>query len=186
MKIIQKNVATFITLVFLSSLSDLFAELPESLHTYSADIDATSVLSGESKAAALKIGFIDMNRFFIGYPATKRAEETLNAEKAKAKSELDRRIGKQTDKEVSEFRNRQEKILQDSFTQKRKIIIDELNIIIKEISDANGLNIVFDTSGLSIGQIPVIVYTNGVFDITEACIQRGKSPVKNQKKLKRD
>ena len=141
----------------------------------------TSRVSVESKPPALKFGFVDMNRLFTGYPATKRAEETLNAEKAKAKSEVNRRIGRQTDKEVSEFRTSQEKILEDSFTKMRKKIIDELNIIIKEISDANGLNVVYDTSGMSMGQVPFIFYTNGVFDITDACLERAKSPVKNQK-----
>jgi Skp family chaperone for outer membrane proteins len=166
----------------------------------------TSRVSVESKPPALKFGFVDMNRLFTGYPATKRAEETLNAERAKAKSELDQRNEKLRDmmiklknlsgsarenlleqvrafdKDVSEFRTNREKILQDSFTKMRKKIIDELNIIIKEISDANELNVVYDTSGMSMGQVPVTVYTNGVLDITDACLEMAKSPVKNQKR----
>jgi len=164
-----------------------------------ATADPTSGLSGESNAAALKIGFIDMNRFFTEYPATKRAEETLNAERAKAKSELDQRLARlkammakieqqsgaarensveqarELDKEISEFRTSREKALQDKFVEMRKKIIDELTIIIREVSNANGLNVLYDKSGMSMGQVPVIIYTKGVFDITDACIEKAKS-----------
>jgi Skp family chaperone for outer membrane proteins len=170
--------------------------------------DATSGLSGESNAAALKIGFIDMNRLFTAYPATKQAEETINAEKAKAGSELDQRlerlkammakIEKQSgaarenlveqaralDKENSDFRTSREKILADRFKELRKQIIDELTVIVKEVSDANGLNVLYDTSGMSMGQVPVIFYTKGVFDITDACIEKAKSPVKAKPPVK--
>jgi hypothetical protein len=57
-------------------------------------VDSTSGLNGESNAAALKIGFIDMNRLFTEYPATKAAEDKLNSERAKAGSELDQRLEK--------------------------------------------------------------------------------------------
>ncbi len=180
--------------------------------------DASSGLSGESNAAALKIGFIDMNRLFTAYPATKQAEETMNVERAKAGSELDQRlerlkammakIEKQSgvarenlveqaralDKENSDFRTSREKVLADRFKELRKQIIDELTVIVKEVSDANGLNVLYDTSGMSMGQVPVIFYTKGVFDITDACIEKSKSskkskspeksksPVENQKK----
>ena len=164
-----------------------------------ATADPTSGLNGESNAAALKIGFVDMNRFFTEYPATKRAEETLNAERAKAKSELDQRLARlkammakieqqsgaarensveqarELDKEISEFRTSREKALQDKFVEMRKKIIDELTIIIREVSNANGLNILYDKSGMSMGQVPVIIYTKGVFDITDACIEKAKS-----------
>ena len=103
-----------------------------------APVDSTSGLSGESNAATLKIGFIDLNRLFTEYPATKRAEESLNAERAKAKAELDQRLNRlksmmskidhqsgsardslvedarELDKEISEFRSNREKTLQDS------------------------------------------------------------------------
>lgn len=161
--------------------------------------DPTSGLTGESNAAALKIGFIDMNRFFTEYPATKRAEETLNGERAKAKSELDQRLARlkammakieqqsgatrensveqarALDKEISEFRTTREKALQDKFVEMRKKIIDELMVIVREVCQAKGLNVLYDTNGMSTQQVPVILYTKGVFDITDACIEKAKS-----------
>ena len=164
-----------------------------------APVDSTSGLSGESNAATLKIGFIDLNRLFTEYPATKRAEESLNAERAKAKNELDQRLNRlksmmtkihqqsgsardslvedarELDKEISEFRSNREKTLQDKFVEMRKKIIEELNLIIREVAEENKLNVLYDKSGMSMGQVPVIVYTKGVFDITDACIEKAKS-----------
>ena len=57
----------------------------------------------------------------------------------------------------------------------RKKIIDELTVIVREVSDGNGLNVLYDKSGMSMGQVPVIFYTKGVFDITDACIEKAKS-----------
>jgi len=155
-------------------------------------------LSGESNAGTLKIGFIDLNRLFTEYPTTKRAEESLNAERAKAKTELDQRLNRlksmmskidqqsasardslvedarELDKEISEFRTSREKSLQDKFVQMRKKIIEELNLIIREVAEENKLNVLYDKSGMSMGQVPVVVYTKGVFDITDACIAKAK------------
>jgi outer membrane protein len=163
-----------------------------------APVDSTSGLLGESNAATLKIGFIDLNRLFTEYPATKRAEESLNAERAKAKTELDQRLNRlksmmsrieqqsgsaskslveqarELDKEISEFRTSREKSLQDKFVQMRKKIIEELNLIIREVAEENKLNVLYDKSGMSMGQVPVVVYTKGVFDITDACIAKAK------------
>lgn len=196
------NITAATIAFFLSTINaqdDLGSILNAAEFKKQATADPTSGLSGESNAAALKIGFIDMNRFFTEYPATKRAEETLNAERAKAKSELDQRLARlktmmakieqqsgaarensveqarELDKEISEFRTSREKTLQDKFVEMRKKIIDELTVIIREVSDANGLNVLYDKSGMSMGQVPVIVYTKGVFDITDACIEKAKS-----------
>ena len=162
-------------------------------------VDSTSGLNGESNAAALKIGFIDMNRLFTEYPATKAAEDKLNSERAKAGSELDQRleklkammakIDKQSgatrenlveqaralDKETIEFRTSREKVLADRFKELRKQIIDELMVIVREVCETKGLNVLYDTNGMSTQQVPVVLYTKGVFDITDACIEKAKS-----------
>jgi outer membrane protein len=163
-----------------------------------APADTTSGLGGESNAATLKIGFIDMNRVFTEYPETKLAEETLNADRAKAKNELDQRLSRlktmmgridqssgpnreslveqarALDKEIGEFRTSREKILQDKFMEMRKKILDEINVIIRDVANEKSLNVLYDRSGMSMGQVPVVVYTKGVFDITDACIAKAK------------
>ena len=165
-----------------------------------SNIESASGFQGVSDAQSLKIGFVDMNRVFTEYPATKQAEETLNGEKAKAKSELDQRLARlkammakieqqsgaarensveqarALDKEISEFRTTREKALQDKFVEMRKKIIDELMVIVREVCQAKGLNVLYDTYGMSTQQVPVILYTKGVFDITDACIEKANSP----------
>lgn len=156
-------------------------------------------LTGESNASALKIGFIDMNRFFTEYPRTKLAENSLNSERIKIKMQLDQLLSKlkamkagidqqsgaarensltqvrNLEKEVSEFTTSREKVLQEQFKEMRNKILVELLPIVKEVSDNNGINILYDKSGMSTGQVPVVLYTKGVFDITDACIEMGKS-----------
>jgi Skp family chaperone for outer membrane proteins len=82
---------------------------------------------------------------------------------------------RELDKEILEFRTSREKALQDKFVEMRKKIIEELNLIIREVSEENKLNVLYDKSGMSMGQVPVVVYTKGVFDITDACIAKAKS-----------
>lgn len=161
----------------------------------SAPVDLTSGLNGESNAAALKIAFIDMNRLFTSFHETKAAEEKLNDARAEAKSELDRKLARlqemmneinsrsrtddslvqqarDLDKQIADFRSKREKILQDQFTEMRKAIIDKLNVVVRKVAEEHELNVIYDRSGMSMGQVPVIIYTRGVFDITEACIEK--------------
>jgi Skp family chaperone for outer membrane proteins len=167
----------------------------------SAPVDTTSGLNGESNAAALKIAFIDMNRLFTSFHETKAAEEKLNDARAEAKTELDNKLARlqemmneinaqnsrgrsderllqqarDLDKQIADFRSKREKILQNQFTEMRKAIIDKLNAIVRIVAEEHGLNVIYDRSGMSMGQVPVIIYTKGVFDITDACIEKSNS-----------
>lgn len=160
--------------------------------------DTTSAINGESNAGALKIAFIDMNRLFTSFNETRAAEDKLNEAKAQAKSELDSKLARlqemmnqinsrsrsddklvqqarDLDKEIADFRSKREKILQDQFTEMRKSIIDKLNITVQKVAESHGLNILYDRSGMSMGQVPVVIYTKGVFDITEECIDKANA-----------
>ena len=146
----------------------------------SAPVDTTSGLNGESNAAALKIAFIDMNRLFTSFHETKAAEEKLNDARAEAKTELDRKLARlqemmneinsrsrtddslvqqarDLDKQIADFRSKREKILQDQFTEMRKAIIDKLNAVVRIVAEEHGLNVIYDRSGMSMGQVPVII-----------------------------
>lgn len=164
----------------------------------SAPVDLTSGLNGESNAASLKIAFIDMNRLFTSFHETKAAEEKLNDARAEAKSELDRKLARlqemmneinsrsrtddrlvqqarDLDKQIADFRSKREKVLQDQFTEMRKAIIDKLNVVVRKVAEEHELNVIYDRSGMSMGQVPVIIYTKGVFDITDACIEKSNA-----------
>jgi Skp family chaperone for outer membrane proteins len=161
-----------------------------------ASSDSTAGLEGEASAANLRIGFVDMNRLFTSHPKTKAAEAELNRSRAAAKADLDDRLAKlkrlmerieQTggtqkerlvsearsmDSAISEFRESQEGVLQEKFVEMRKEIIAEITAVVESVSEEHRLNVLLDLSGMSMGQIPVVVYTNNVFDITDACVER--------------
>jgi len=62
------------------------------------------------------------------------------------------------DREITEFRGTRERQLQEQFVRMRKDIIDDIMKIVNDRVKATGYDIVFDKSGLSMGQIPVVIY----------------------------
>lgn len=76
------------------------------------------------------------------------------------------------DKEVSEFKGTQERQLQEQFLRMRKDIIDDIMKVVNEqITDA-GYDLVFDKSGLSAGQIPVVLYSRDDMDFSAKIIEK--------------
>jgi len=192
-------IISFILFIPLLTASDDVSNILGKVELNSTPLpDTTSAIHGENNAGALKIAFIDMNRLFTSFNETKAAEEKLNEARAQAKSELDRKLAslqemmnqinsrsrpddrlvqqaRDLDKEIADFRSKREKILQDQFTEMRKVIIDKLNITVQIVAEAHGLNVLYDRSGMSMGQVPVIIYTKGVFDITDECIDKANA-----------
>jgi Skp family chaperone for outer membrane proteins len=199
MKIKNILIVIGISLTSIQAQDELGSILDAAEFKKTAPIDTTSGLQGTSESASLKIAFIDMNRLFTEYPDTKKAEEKLNASRSEAKAELDEKLAdlkslmnqvnqtsgarrdqlveqaRTLDKEIADFRTTREKKLQDTFLEMRKEIIKELNIIVNEVAAQNNINVIYDKSGMSMGQVPVVIYTNGVFDITDACIEKARS-----------
>lgn len=166
-----------------------------------APLDVTSGLNGESRASELKIAFIDMNRLFTSFHETKTAEDQLNRARAEAKAELDKKIARlqermdeinsqnsrgrandrlvqearDYDKQVADFRANREKVLQQEFVEMRKDIIEKITLVVRRVADQHGVNVIYDRSGMSMGQVPVVFYTKGVFDITDVCIELANS-----------
>jgi len=75
------------------------------------------------------------------------------------------------DREVNEFKGTRERQLQEQFVRMRKDIIDDImKIVNKQVSDS-GYDLVLDKSGLSIGQIPVVVYSREDMDFSNKIIE---------------
>lgn len=161
-----------------------------------ASSGSTTGLEGEASAAKLRIGFVDMNRLFTSHPKIKSAETELNRSRATAKADLDERVAnlkrlmerveqssgtqkerlvseaRSMDSAISEFRESQEGVLQERFMEMRKEIIAEITAVVESVAVDHSLNVLLDLSGMSMGQIPFVVYTKNVFDVTDACISR--------------
>lgn len=70
------------------------------------------------------------------------------------------------DREVGEFRQSREKMIQEQFVRMRKDIIDDILKVVNDKIKAAGYDVVFDKSGLSMGQIPVVIYSRADMDFT--------------------
>jgi len=76
-----------------------------------------------------------------------------------------------TQKDIEEFRNSHRQILDQQTQRMRQGILKEINeIIVKEARDA-GYAFVFDKSGNSFNQVPVIVYSPDAADITDEIVK---------------
>ena len=76
------------------------------------------------------------------------------------------------DKEVNEFKSTRERQLQEQFLRMRKDIIDDIMKIVTTRVSSAGYDLVFDKSGLSMGQIPVVVYSRDDMDCSKDIIAK--------------
>lgn len=74
------------------------------------------------------------------------------------------------DKDIAEFRQTKERQLQDQFLRMRKDIIDEIMKVVNDKVKAGGYDIVFDKSGASMGQIPIVLFARPDLDFSNDII----------------
>jgi outer membrane protein len=100
-----------------------------------------------------------------------RPELSNEAKEAKTKDLNDKaNETRNLDREVSEFRATRERQIQEQFVRMRKDIIDEIMKIVDTQIKAKGFDLVLDKSGLSMGQIPVLLYSRADMDFTKEII----------------
>lgn len=75
------------------------------------------------------------------------------------------------DREITEFRGTRERQLQEQFVRMRKDIIDEIMKVVNDKVKAAGYDLVFDKSGMSMGQIPVLVYSRADLDFSKEIVE---------------
>jgi Skp family chaperone for outer membrane proteins len=76
------------------------------------------------------------------------------------------------DKEVNDFKGTRERQLQEQFLRMRKDIIDDIMKIVTARVSSAGYDLVFDKSGLSMGQIPVVIYSRDDMDFSKDIIAK--------------
>ena len=87
------------------------------------------------------------------------------AQKAKDRDEKIANI-KTMEREINEFRQTREQQLQQQAMRMRESIVKEITDIVLERVKTNGMDLVFDKSGLSTNYVPVLLYSKDSADFT--------------------
>jgi Skp family chaperone for outer membrane proteins len=74
------------------------------------------------------------------------------------------------DREITEFRGTRERQLQEQFVRMRKDIIDDIMKIVENQVKNAGYDLVLDKSGMSMGQVPVVVYSRNDLDFSKTIV----------------
>jgi outer membrane protein len=91
------------------------------------------------------------------------------AQKAKDRDEKIANI-KNMEREINEFRQTREQQLQQQAMRMRESIVKEITDLVLERVKSNGMDLVFDKSGLSTNYVPVIMYSKDSADFTTEII----------------
>ncbi len=105
--------------------------------------------------------------------AIEKPELSKDAKEAKVK-EAQAKVAeaRNLDKEVNEFKGTRERQLQEQFLRMRKDIIEDImKVVNTKVSDA-GYDVVLDKSGLSMGQVPVVIYSRDDLDFSKDIVAK--------------
>jgi len=87
------------------------------------------------------------------------------AQKAKERDEKIANI-KNMEREINDFRQTREQQLQQQAMRMREGIVKEITDLVLERVKSNGMDLVFDKSGLSTNYVPVVLYSKDSADFT--------------------
>src|ERR1700732_425237 len=93
----------------------------------------------------------------------------LSAEKkAQTAKDRDDKIAniKNMEREINEFRQTRERQLQEQAMRMREGIVKEITDVVNEKVKTNGLDLVFDKSGMSLNGVPLLMYSKENVDFT--------------------
>ena len=92
--------------------------------------------------------------------------------KSKMAKERDEKIAniKNMEREINEFRQTREQQLQQQAMRMREGIVKEITDVVLERVKTNGMDLVFDKSGLSTNYVPIVLYSRDGADFTTEII----------------
>lgn len=79
--------------------------------------------------------------------------------------------GIQLDKERREYIQRRTTALNENMVQRMKSILDDIRKLVEQRSKADNYDFVFDKSGMSTSQVPVLLYSKDATDITASLLK---------------
>ncbi len=124
----------------------------------------------DDRVETLKTKMETINKLNAEIEAPELSQDAKDA-KLKEREELVAEA-RNLDREVNDFKGTRERQLQEQFIRMRKDIIDDImKIVNTQITDA-GYDLVLDKSGLSAGQIPVVVYSRDDSDFSTEIIEK--------------
>jgi outer membrane protein len=105
---------------------------------------------------------------------SKANDQSVSAEeRAKSQTLFDqKRIELQSlQTDIESYNQRESSILNDKRRQRTEAIVEEIKTQLKEIADKGKYTFVFDKSGETLPGVPVVLYTSGENDLTEALVK---------------
>lgn len=106
--------------------------------------------------------------------ADAKKAELSNDKKEAAAKQRDEKIGevRNLDREIGEFRQTRERQLQEQFMRMRNDIVQDIMKVVEAKVKADGYDLVFDTSGLGISQVKVVLYSAPSMDFSDSVITK--------------
>jgi outer membrane protein len=100
--------------------------------------------------------------------------ELSGAKKETAAKERERKIAEwqETMKDLQSFTQEKDKQLADQTLRIRNGIVDEIKKVVNDIVKSKQYELVFDTSGNSINNVPVVMYADQKYDFTKEVIEK--------------
>lgn len=84
---------------------------------------------------------------------------------------LQQQEGIQLDKERREFIQRRTTALNENMVERMKRILEDIRKLVEERSKADNYDFVFDKSGMSTSQVPILLYSKDATDITASLLK---------------
>jgi outer membrane protein len=100
--------------------------------------------------------------------------EISEAKKKSLVGELQKKSGEYNEvmKDLQAFTQEKEKALLDQTTRIRNGIVDDIKKVISDIVKTEGYDLVFDVSGQSINQVPVVLHAKESYNFTQKVIDK--------------
>jgi len=99
-------------------------------------------------------------------------QELSKEGKEKAGKQRDEKIAeaRNLDREITEYRQTKEKGLQEQYLRMRKDLVDDIMVTVNDKVKTAGYDLVLDKSGLSLAQIPTVLFSRSDMDFSNDII----------------
>jgi len=122
----------------------------------------------DKKIEQLKAGMNEINDLKADADKPGQSVEAKEAAEKKLNNKV--QDVRDLDKTIAEFRQAQEKQLQDQYMRMRKDILDDIMAVVNDKVKTAGYDLVFDKSGLSMGQVHVVTFARPELDFSREII----------------
>lgn len=115
-----------------------------------------------------------MGRIFDRHPRTKTSAAEINALRADAKRESQRLSERGDESAATCYRETRTKEIQAESTRLRAQIVAEIQTIVTKAARESDFDLVLDSSGKSLNNVPVVLHAAGLINITEDILDEFK------------